>query len=212
MSIKYLKVFADGTKERVDNAPSYGVESNISDYYKDGVWYDNTGTKYTTQFTYASQDGKLVGFEVADGEVVDIHLEDTESNVIAPSLSLPALGCDNLIANEKVIAEEFKGKNACTAWVNFDGTTTPPTIRDSYNVSGVVRTGTGQYDIYFEEPMDNTSYSIQHSLTYSYSTTGVYQSINRGQLTNKISIQTVNASNASTNCEEVTIEIKGGRD
>ena len=24
------------------------------------------------------------------------------------------------------------GKNACTAWVNFDGTTTPPAIRDSF--------------------------------------------------------------------------------
>jgi hypothetical protein len=33
----------------------------------------------------------------------------------------------------------------CRAWVNFDGTTTPPTIRASFNVSGVVRTGTGQF-------------------------------------------------------------------
>ena len=59
-----------------------------------------------------------------------------------------------------VKANEFKGKNACTAWVNFDGTTTPPTIRDSYNVKSVIRTGTGNYDVYFEEVMDNRNYVV----------------------------------------------------
>ena len=50
-------------------------------------------------------------------------------------------------------------KNQCTAWVNFDGTTTPPTIRDSFNVSDVVRTATGVYDIYFTEDMENVNYT-----------------------------------------------------
>ena len=52
-----------------------------------------------------------------------------------------------------------KPKTQCTAWVNFDGTTTPPTIRDSYNVASVVRTSTGVFDIYFATPMDNVNYS-----------------------------------------------------
>ena len=52
-----------------------------------------------------------------------------------------------------------KPKAQCTAWVNFNGTTTPPTIRDSYNVSSIVRTDTGTYDVYFTTPMDNTSYT-----------------------------------------------------
>lgn len=65
-----------------------------------------------------------------------------------------------------VKANEYKGKNACTAWVNFDGTTTPPTIRDSYNVSAVIRTATGYYDIYFKEPMDNNTYSGFVSYTW----------------------------------------------
>lgn len=60
---------------------------------------------------------------------------------------------------DEVKANEFKGKNACTAWVNFDGTTTPPTIRDSYNVKAVIRTAAGTYDVYFEEPMDSLTYS-----------------------------------------------------
>ena len=51
-------------------------------------------------------------------------------------------------------------KNQCTAWVNFDGTTTPPTIRDSVNVSSVVRTSAANYDIYFQTNMTNTNYII----------------------------------------------------
>jgi hypothetical protein len=57
-----------------------------------------------------------------------------------------------------MVANEYKGKNACTAWVNFDGTTTPPTIRDSFNVSDVVRTDTGRFDVYFESNMNTTNY------------------------------------------------------
>jgi len=30
---------------------------------------------------------------------------------------------------------------ACRAWVNFDGSTTPPTIRASVNVSSLTRNG-----------------------------------------------------------------------
>jgi hypothetical protein len=33
----------------------------------------------------------------------------------------------------------------CRAWVKFNGTTTPPTISASFNVSGVTRSATGQY-------------------------------------------------------------------
>ena len=69
------------------------------------------------------------------------------------------------VAGDITTHGEFKGKNACTAWVNFDGTTTPPTIRDSFNVSDVVRTSTGVYDIYFEEDMDNSEYIVSASTT-----------------------------------------------
>ncbi|AHX01178.1 putative tail protein [Nitrincola phage 1M3-16] len=48
---------------------------------------------------------------------------------------------------------------ACRAWVNFDGTTTPPTIRASGNVSSVVRNGTGDYTVNFITPMQDTSYT-----------------------------------------------------
>jgi len=47
----------------------------------------------------------------------------------------------------------------CKCWVNFDGTTTPPTIRASGNVSSVVRNAIGNYTVNFETPMEDASYS-----------------------------------------------------
>jgi hypothetical protein len=64
------------------------------------------------------------------------------------------------LATTEFVTNRFKGKDICTAWVNFDGTTTPPTIGDSYNVSSVVRTADGQYDIYYTVAMDNQHYVV----------------------------------------------------
>lgn len=58
-----------------------------------------------------------------------------------------------------VKANEFRGKNACTVWVCVDMTTTPPTIKDSYNIGSVVRTATGNGRLYFNTQMDNVNYS-----------------------------------------------------
>lgn len=49
----------------------------------------------------------------------------------------------------------------CRAWVNFDGSTTPPSIRGSGNVSSVVRNSTGVFTINFETPMPSAGFSVQ---------------------------------------------------
>lgn len=46
------------------------------------------------------------------------------------------------------------------AWVNFDGTTSPPSIRSSRNVSSVTRNGTGDYTVNFASPMPDTKYLV----------------------------------------------------
>ena len=48
----------------------------------------------------------------------------------------------------------------CRAWVNFDGTTSPGTIRGSGNVSSVSRTGTGAYTVNFTTSMPDTNYAV----------------------------------------------------
>jgi len=67
---------------------------------------------------------------------------------------------------------------ACRAWINFDGTTTTPTIRASGNVSSVTRYGTGDYAVNFATPMPHINYSA----TANYSNTNTAQAMhNDGQ-------------------------------
>lgn len=48
----------------------------------------------------------------------------------------------------------------CRAWVNFNGTATPPTIRSSFNVSSVTRLSTGRYQLNFTTGMPDVNYSL----------------------------------------------------
>lgn len=48
----------------------------------------------------------------------------------------------------------------CRAWVNFDGTTTPPTVRASGNVSSVTRTATGTYVVNFTTAMPDGNCAV----------------------------------------------------
>ena len=73
---------------------------------------------------------------------------------------MTTLEVDDLAVNYDISAGTVYSKNSCTAWVNFDGTTTPPTIRDSFNVSDVVRTTTGDFDIVHSVQMDNATQTV----------------------------------------------------
>jgi len=45
----------------------------------------------------------------------------------------------------------------CRAWVNFDGSATPPSIRSSFNVSSVTRSATGQYVVTLTNALDDAN-------------------------------------------------------
>jgi len=68
------------------------------------------------------------------------------------------------VETTELIADTWKNVDGtenykCRSWVNFDGTTTPPTIRASGNVSSVVRNGTGEYTVNFTEAMPDVNYA-----------------------------------------------------
>lgn len=132
----------DGTYGVNNVAPSYGNPNpaNGGDFYNvtNNTWYTSAGVVITESRNYLD----AIVWADQNGQVEYVE-------------QLP-----KTVYFDEVKANEFKGKNACTAWVNFDGTTTPPTIRDSFNVSAVVRTATGAYDVYFTIPMDNANYSV----------------------------------------------------
>lgn len=53
----------------------------------------------------------------------------------------------------------------CRAWVNFNGSTSPGTIRASFNVSSVTKNGTGDYTVNFTNAMPDANYSTQISVS-----------------------------------------------
>ena len=50
-------------------------------------------------------------------------------------------------------------KQLASAWAYFDGTTTPISIKDSYNVNGITDVSVGKYDINFKTNMTNVNYA-----------------------------------------------------
>ena len=126
------------------------------------------------------------------------------------------------IVGEKILKQNGDNiKSQCTAWVNFDGTTTPPTIRDSFNVSDVVKSSSGRYVVYFEEDMDNTNYGISGSafgfnasrgssrvVSFASSSSAIY---NDSKTIGYTRIDTFESTTSKNNSEDITVEIKGGK-
>lgn len=51
-------------------------------------------------------------------------------------------------------------QGSAKAWVNFNGTTSPGTIRASYNVGSVTKNGTGDYTVNFATAMPDANYAV----------------------------------------------------
>jgi hypothetical protein len=79
------------------------------------------------------------------------------------SLTSANIGTAQLV-NGSVTAAKLgtnEQRQICKAWVNFNGTTSPGTIRSSYNVSSVTKNGTGDYTVNFTTAMADANYSLQ---------------------------------------------------
>lgn len=94
----------------------------------------------TTEITESRNYMNHIVYADADGGV--LYVEE-----------LPKIEYKNVIK-----AEEYLGKNACTAKALINFTTTPPTIKDSYNISNAIRLSAGNYRVYFATEMDNINF------------------------------------------------------
>lgn len=74
-------------------------------------------------------------------------------------------GSDNFDSADNATQTELDAKEVqmATAWVNFDGTPTTPTISDSFNVSSITRNGVGDFTVNFTTAMDNANYTASLS-------------------------------------------------
>ena len=184
----YVYCDKNGAYGRMSIAPNYGKvnPANGGDFYNviTNKWFTSAGVEITNSRNYLNH------IVHADNDGGILYVEE-----------LPKIEYKDIVK-----ANEFKGKNACTALISFDGTTTPITIRDSYNVSAIIRVATGVFDIYFEEQMDNTGYSIAG--------TGQYYDVESPLLNrylNKVQITTGVASSTRYNDPGTTVIIMGGK-
>lgn len=108
-------------------------------------------------------DGLVATTNPANGTWVVLTVEDTDTITFTATdipTGTPTVSSAFVKSGILDVKGTILSKNQATAWVNFDGTATPPTIRDSFNVLDVARISTGVYDITFTTPMDNANYSV----------------------------------------------------
>lgn len=172
--------------------PSYGkINPLIGDFYNviTNKWYSNTNVEiiesrnYLNHIVHADQNGQVTYVE-----------------------ELPKIEYKDIIK-----ANEYQGKNACTAWAIYDSTVTPPTIIDSYNISSIIRVGSGVFDLYFAEEMDMKSYSISGlKMDIASILDGHINVVYPANTTKKLQVQSIE-NGASVNSQYVSIQVFGGK-
>lgn len=67
-------------------------------------------------------------------------------------------------------------RGSAKAWVNFNGSTTPPTILASHNVSSVTISSTGRFTVNFSTALTDSNYSFTAGIKGSgtYTNTAIY--------------------------------------
>jgi len=134
---------------------------------------------------------------------VDRILDSTELGKV----DIP-VGVDTGIMNaDQLVSDTWKNQDGtenykCRAWVNFDGTTTPPTIRASGNVSSVVRNSTGNFTVSFATPLEDTNYSVSVTANLEATTTAASSALAISLQTGSVVIVT-GAANADTMVDRV---------
>jgi len=134
----------------------------------------------------------------------------------ATSLTSANIGTAQLV-NGSVIASKLgtnEQKQICKAWVNFNGTTSPGTIRSSYNVSSVTKNGTGDYTVNFTTAMSDANYSVNVTGTTgaTNATSGLYGTLSDNitpRTSSLFRVNTLNNSSSATDCAFVSISVFG---
>lgn len=138
----YIYCDANGSYGVKPVAPNYSTTNpaNGGDFYNilENKWYTSAGVEipegrnYLNHIVHADNDGGVLYVE----ELPKVEYKDV------------------------IKANEYQGKNACTAWAIIDGQTTPPTIIGSYGISSVIKTTPGKYELIPTEDFNNEFFSV----------------------------------------------------
>lgn len=118
------------------------------------------------------------------------------------------------IANGSVTAAKLgtnEQKQIAKAWVNFNGTTSPGTIRSSYNVSSITKNGTGDYTVNFTTAMADANYSPSAMTINTFSTWANTVGISFGGSlsTSALPIQVRNDASTLADASVVSVHVFG---
>jgi hypothetical protein len=91
--------------------------------------------------------GETLSYRSISGTNLTVYSGGTSISITRANQSTP------IFAKQPSIGE-------LVAWVNFDGTTTPPTIRASGNVSSVARSATGHFTVSFTKELPDANYTM----------------------------------------------------
>lgn len=81
----------------------------------------------------------------------------------------------SVVKNDTTSPPTFQNVNGteigqlCRAWVNFNGTTSPGTIRAGFNVSSVTRNAVGDYTVNFTNALPDANYAFVITSDYGAS-------------------------------------------
>lgn len=64
------------------------------------------------------------------------------------------------LAGSQTVPVSTVAQGSAKAWVNFDGTTTTPTVRASFNVSSITDGGVGIYTVNFTTALPDANYGV----------------------------------------------------
>jgi len=141
---------------------------------------------------------------------ITLAAPNTNSNV---TLNLPAVAGTVATAESTLTQFNVTGSApvyACRAWVNFDGSTTPPTIRGSGNVTSVTRSATGSFTVTFTTAMPDANYCVTGTCGTPGSTAGFInapQSSAANQTTTTLAVGTYNEAGGTFNASFVSVAI-----
>lgn len=149
-SVEFEFVATSTSQELIIQLEANGVSGNTLFFNGVSVFkkQSSLGTEYTNPIAWFEYP-----YQVADN-TPQVLRDDIES------LAFSAIFENITSVGDIETKGKFIGKNACTALFTIDGVTTPPTMKDEYNGSDVVRISTGKFRIFFKEKMDNIDYNV----------------------------------------------------
>lgn len=106
-------------------------------------------------------------------------------------------------------ANEFKGKNACTAKALFDRVTYK--LSGLYNIAGAINISTQHTDFIFEKEMDNVDYEVSIDCSFATFTSNAMTPYSFNKTTKGFRVTHYNTAGGGSNPSMVSIIVFGGK-